>query len=596
MRRWYAAALLLLVAPATNAQDAPEQLLPVGTQLYVRWDGVAAHVPSYSKTALGKMMMGDTGVFVASVYKQIQEGLGSVLTVEQLLRGEAPETLQARQADVTEAGKLLGVLAANGFVLGVEVRSFDPPDIQSYLVLPNAGADPKPVIGALRLAVTMARGKIGEKKVGDTTLYFVSDPAPVHLCWFVAGKHAVVSFGTDEPEKVFKDVTNSPGKRLVDSPLFKRVKEFNKFETSARLFLDLESLVRMGSAVNKDLAKLLDDLGLTGVKSAVFYSGFENEAESGLLELDVPGPRKGLLSLLASKPFTLADVPPLPPDVVSWSMTNFELSKLYNLAFQTAEQIAGIVAPDAIREIKEIRNKINAALGIDLYKDLLASLDDKVVLYSSPSEGPLSLGMVVMIKVKDEAQLRKALEGLVKGIAKQTNTEVTLKKRSYRGVELREVRVKQQGFFFVPTYAIHKGWLVVSLFPQPVHGYILRANGEMAAWKPSPGVQASFDKLGKEFIAVTYSDPRPGLKTLWSIAPAVGGLINSLSPELNFEVGHLPNAQEATRHLFPNVAVTVDDGKAIRTEIRSSLMLPIDVAGIDNYAIVLFLGSLARFF
>ncbi len=442
----------------------------------------------------------------------------------------------------------------------------------------------------------MARAKVGEKKVGAGTVYFVDEPGPVHLCWFAAGKHAVVSFGTDEPEKVVKDTTDAKRKTIVDAPLFKRVKGFDKFETSARAFVDVASLVKLGGKGNPKVQKLLDDLGVAGVTSAVLYSGFEGEAERGLMELDVPGPRKGLLSLLANKPFTLADVPPLPPDVVSWSMTNFELSKFYDLGFKTAEQIAGILAPDEVKQFKEVRAQINAALGIDLRKDLLGALGGQVVLYSTPSEGPLALGQVVMIKVQDEAKLRKAIEGLVKGLSKTANTEVTLKKRTYRGTEVRELRIKEQGFFFVPTYAIHKGWLVISLFPQPVHGYILRANGELPAWKPSPTVQASFDKMGKEFIAVAYSDPRPALKTLWSVAPIIGGLFNSFSPELNFEVGTLPNAQEATRHLFPNVSVTIDDGKMIRTDSRASLMLPVDIAGVDNYAIVLFLGAFGRIF
>ena len=44
-----------------------------------------------------------------------------------------------------------------------------------------------------------------------------------------------------------------------------------------------------------------------------------------------------------------------------------------------------------------------------------------------------------------------------------TNPDVSVKKKTYHGVELREVHVRQEGFFFVPTYAIHKDWLV---FPQ----------------------------------------------------------------------------------------------------------------------------------
>jgi hypothetical protein len=582
------------MVPAVRAQDAPEQLLPAGTQIYVRWDGIDAHRPAYAKTALGKMMAGDTGMFISSVFNQIQDGLGSLLTVEQLLRGEAPEKLQERQADAAEASKLLGMLGSNGFLLGIEVRGVEPPAIQGTLILPNAGTNPRPAIGALRLAVGMARGKVGEKKVGETTVFYLDEPAPVHLCWFVAGKHVVVTLGTDPPEKAVKDMTTAPRGRLVDSPLFKRVAGFEKFETSARAFVDVESLVKTAS-VNQKVAKLLDDLGLTGVKSAVFYSGFEDNAERGLMEIDVPGPRKGVLGMLASTPFTLADVPPLPPDVTTWSMTNFDLPKFHDLAFEAVEQVAGIIAPDDVKEVKEIRKKINDALGIDVRADLLGALDDKVVMYATPSEGPLSLGQVVMIKVKDEAKLKAALEGLVKGISKTSGAEVTLKKRTYRGAEVREVRVKEQGFIFVPTYTIHKGWLVVSLYPQPVHGYILRANGEMGSWKPSDLVKGNLAKLGEKFISVSYSDPRPALKTLWSVAPLIGGAVNSFSPEINFEVGTLPNAQEATRHLFPNVAATTDDGKVIRTDSRASLMLPIDIAGFDNYAIVFFFAAVARF-
>ena len=37
-----------------------------------------------------------------------------------------------------------------------------------------------------------------------------------------------------------------------------------------------------------------------------------------------------LLLVFAGKPFTLADLPPLPPDVVSWSMTNFDTGAFYD--------------------------------------------------------------------------------------------------------------------------------------------------------------------------------------------------------------------------------------------------------------------------
>src|SRR5262245_8366334 len=56
--------LVLLLPALSRAQQEPEELLPAGTQLYLRWDGVEAHRKAYSQTALGKMLQGDTGRFL----------------------------------------------------------------------------------------------------------------------------------------------------------------------------------------------------------------------------------------------------------------------------------------------------------------------------------------------------------------------------------------------------------------------------------------------------------------------------------------------------------------------------------------------------
>jgi len=168
-------------------------------------------------------------------------------------------------------------------------------------------------------------------------------------------------------------------------------------------------------------------------------------------------------------------------------------------------------------------------------------------------------------------------------VAAATGTEVTVHKRMYRKVELCEVRAKQQGFSFLPTYAIHDGWLAVGLFPQPVQGYILRATGELPAWKPGPDVQASLAKLPAEYTFLSVSDPRPSIKTVLGLAPFVGSLFKAFSPETKFDVGALPNPHEATRHLFPNVIAASDNGSTLRVQSRTSLWLPFDVVGIDSF-------------
>jgi hypothetical protein len=587
MRPRYALALLLLLTPgvARAAEEAPEQLLPAGTQVYLRWDGVDAHRAAYAKTALGKMMQGDTGAFVAGAFDQIQEGIGALLTVEQLLNGVEPDKLVELRADATKAARLVPLVGKSGFLLAAEVRGLEPPQAQLTLILPGAGPNAEPLFAALRLSAGLLRAEVKKRKIDGRDVSYVSAP-PVNLTWWVEGKHALVRLGTAKPDDLVKAVTAKGGARLPSNPLFQRVAGFKAFPTSARAFVDVAAFVKLADKRGPEVTRLLADLGVDGLKSLVFYSGFQGEAERGLVEVDVAGPRRGALALFKGKPFRLSDVPPLPPDVVSWSMTNLDLGALYDVSLKTAENVAKLIDPDAAQEVQAFAKKANDVLGVDLRKDLLGSLGDRFANYNTPSEGPLTLGQTFLFKVKDEARLAGALDKAIRGLAKAGDADVRIRKRTYRGVVLREVIVRERGFPFRPTYAIHDGWLVVSFFPQPVQGYVARAKGDMARWKPSPRVQATLKELPKEFISVSYSDPRPGLKQLLSIAPLIGGLIDSLNPDINFDVGSLPNAQEVTRHLFANVSVVTDDGKTIRLESRASLALPFDISGIDAYGLL----------
>src|SRR5206468_1243453 len=132
---------------------------------------------------------------------------------------------------------------------------------------------------------------------------------------------------------------------------------------------------------------------------------------------------------------------------------------------------------------------------------------------------------------------------------------------TFRKVEVYEVSVQQRGFVFLPTYTIHNGWLAVSLFPQPVQGFILRSEGEVPSWKPGAQVRETLAKMPKEFVAVSVSDPRPSIRQILSVAPFIGAVFRSETRDTKFDVGAIPNGDQATRHLFPNVVVVTDVGK-----------------------------------
>src|SRR5207253_140192 len=112
------------------------------------------------------------------------------------------------------------------------------------------------------------------------------------------------------------------------------------------------------------------------------------------------------------------------------------------------------------------------------------------------------------------------------------------------------------------------------------------------SWKPDAQTAATLKALPKEYTSIAVSDPRPALRVLLSFAPVVArgvqaALAQSGVKDFPIDVGALPNAHEATRHLFPNVSVTTDDGKVLRLDSRSSLQLPLDLTGIDSYSVLI---------
>ncbi len=574
---------LLLASGLLQAQEAPEQLLSAKTQLYLRWDGGKVHRAAYLKTALGKMMQGDTGKMIDNLFSLLKDNLTATLTVKGLLEGAPPAKVETIQAEVSEAATILDLLGDHGLIVAAEAAGALPPSGQVTLIVPNCekgGA----LFAALRLAAAAQELDIKKSKIEERNVSTI-DYGPANVAFWIENKHAVVVVTTGKPEAAVKRMLAAKGPRLTENAMYKKLTAFKEFETAARGYLDVESLAEMAGLFGKEAKQTVEALGLDGLKGVTILSGYEGEAERGLTEIHYKGERKGLLGLLTGKPFKLADVPALPSDTISWSMTTFDAGAAYDALLKAVETVAGIFAADALVQVRETIKLIDQTLGINVRKDLLGSLGDRVVQYTSPAEGVFTLSQTIAIKVKDPSKLMESLDQAAKGLAGVANVKLAVKKKKYRGVDLREVRVNEQGFFFLPTYAVVDGWLVVSFYPQPVQGFILRTKGELPVWKPDETIERSLDKLPREFLSVSVSDPRPSVKQVLSLAPLAGSAVRSFFPETKFDPSLIPNAHEACKHLFPNVTVMSDDGKATRIHTRASLSLPFDVAGLDSYLI-----------
>src|SRR5262245_2335378 len=297
MIRRLALAVLIFGAPALGqAAEPPERLLSAGTQIYLRWDGIDAHRMAYESTALGKIVQGDMGKFVGSVFADLTDLANKQFVVPRLMSGISPDRLQKIQADAAAAPQLLDTLSHHGLIIAVEVRQVMPPQAQLTLILPKAGAKPQSFLSALRLGASLAQLDVKEAKILNRSVHRL-DVGPAHAAWWIEGEDAVVVAGTDPAEVAVKRAVDSAG-RLADKPLFQRVQGFKDFETGARGFVDVAGLVQVGRSFDKNVSKVIDELGVDGLKSIVIYSGFDGAAERGVLEIDLAATeRKGILRL-----------------------------------------------------------------------------------------------------------------------------------------------------------------------------------------------------------------------------------------------------------------------------------------------------------
>lgn len=640
-------------------ENAPEKLLSPTSQLYARWDGVTAHADTYKKSFWGPLMAGPSGDSVRTLLAKLPKVIGNNLLAEPLLDGKPPAELKANLADLKNASKLIDLLADKGIVVGAEIRDPAPtlkgigsalggllggnvpgpealmPELQVLVVIPDAAAQSETLFATLRLVLQTEEDKIEPFTVGGRKGFrFVpgngrkprrGPPGPVEAeepprpaspfdmrtAWWVEGKHLVLYIGTAKPEGVVADVVANQAKGgITGNPLFARCTAKPEFTSVARGFADTGRVISMAKGLLgpfvPGLKQRIDDLGFGNLKAIVFTTGFEGKESRAVWEIDLPGERKGLGKILKQEKFTLADLPPLPPDVSRFVGVRIDAGATFDAGIMLVEALTSFNARDdgdrknpaeAIRERRaELAKDFDKLLGMSVKDDLVPCLGDKVVVYQSPNEGLSIFGTVVCVSLKDPAKAKALADRVHQGIETLINSPVKVRKKTLKGVEIRELYSRNFGFT-TPTYAIVGDWLVVSVHPAGVQGFILRAKGDLPSWKPDTATAARIAKLPVG-CSLQYCDPTTTVKNMCCIGPIFLGTIdlrNSFRPDngADFDptdIGLIPNAHELSKHLFPNLTVIRDDGKTIRLEVNESLSVPGEVLGLEP---LIFFGFLA---
>lgn len=636
-RRMLVLAFALLASPV-QAQGPPEKLLSPTAQLFIRWDGVGPHAEAYKNSALGDIMAGPTGDTVRTLLARGPKLLGANLLAEPLLDGKSPQELKAVHADLKHAEKLLDLLAQHGLILTAEVNEPRPtlsgigkaiggllggntpaapsaflPDARVYLVVPDVGDKAEVIFGSLRLLtrrgspeqVSPLPAALGRKGFSIASI----DRTPVHTAWWVEGKHFVFYAGSAPVETAVKGVRENQAKGgLLEHPLYQRSLKTGDFESVTRGYVDTGNIVslakRLAGPFVPGLADKIDAIGFGNLKAIVFSSGFKGKESRALYELDLPGERQGLAKIIKSSPVTLADLPPLPPDVNRFSMLRIDPTGLYDaglVAFDTllgqgSGADDGAKSPEEAAKLRKafLERELTKFLGLNVKDDLLPHLGDKFVIYQTPTEGLSVFGTVICISVKDAEKVKAATDRLQRGFESISGSQLKLRRKMLQGVEIREVYSRGFGVI-TPTYAVVGDWLVIAGHPQPVQGFVLRHKGQLEKWQPDSATAARLSKMPADAIGIQYCNPKSVVQNLCTVGPLfISTLTRFNQPDRNefdpIDIGLIPNAHELGRHLFPNLTYTRDDGKTVRIEVNDSFSLPLEFIGFEPAIFAIFTG------
>ncbi len=486
------------------------------------------------------------------------------------------------------------------------------PDAQVIVIVPGAADKADVLNGSLRLLMKKGDYKVepfaADGRKGYRLVPPKENPYPVqlHAAWWIEGKHFVFYVGTRQPEVVRDEMAANVAKGGVTAhPLYQRCLKTGDFTTITRGYVDAAKVVSLAKTLAgpfvPGLKERVDAIGLGGLKAVVFTSGFDGKESRALYEFDMPGERQGFAKALKNTPIGLNDLPPMPPDVSRFSALRLDPSATYDaglglVELLTMQQEFGVEedaakkGPAALIAVRKeyMARETDKFLGISVKDDLLPHLGDKLVVFQSPSEGLSVFGTVICVSCKDPAKVKAALDRVQRALEAVANSPVKVRKKVVKGVEIREFYSRGFGFI-TPSYAVVGDWVVMAGHPQAVTGVVLRTKGDLEKWAPDAETAKRLAKMPADGCGLQFCNPKSTAQNLCCVGPlflGTLGLRNQFNENTDtdydpIDVGLVPNAHELSRHLFPNLTITRDDGKTIRVEVNESFSLPLEVIGLE---------------
>lgn len=253
-----------------------------------------------------------------------------------------------------------------------------------------------------------------------------------------------------------------------------------------------------------------NNLVLNGFKRIVLTSGFDGADWQTDLFVDAPAPRAGLAQMLFDGPKYSDDTLKAVPADATWVVgQQLELNVILDMVGTIGSQA---ITPTFPLQMNRAFEQARVATGVRLREDLLASMSQDWVLYTSPTVGGGgSLGVVAVNRLLDAEKVDNGLSKLATYFNQNLPPEfngIAEPKIEFRTTKISGFDIHYFAIPAVaPSWTVKDGYLIVGLFPQTVASAASHVAAKGKSILDNQGFQAIRKRIGgKPGLSLAYFD------------------------------------------------------------------------------------------
>jgi prepilin-type processing-associated H-X9-DG protein len=481
----------------------------------------------------------------------------------------SPPQQAAAAREAIRWGKKLFTRPVAAFVASAIIRP-QGLDIRGGIVI-NAGDDAAELKATLEKYQGALARAVQKVNVGDMPCYRLTlAPGSVpSITWGIHGKYLLAGIGEGSLEGMLERISGGPPKWLAALR-----KQLPVQRLSTLSYINVKKIVEQFAPMGGPQARtIIDAAGLGNVTTLAGLTGLDGTGVVNRTLLGIEGEPAGVFSLAVGKPLRTQDLSPIPRDANLAVACRLDLAR----AIDTALAIATKIHPEATGMVEANLQNLNGHLGVDLRKDVVASLGDVWCTYNSPGEGGLVFtGLTAVVQVKDYDRLSAAHAKLLSlarsaiGQNEQCRREQeTAEQGSAQGIpvvrpraRIEHLRFAEQDIYFLaaadipfaPSWCLTHKELIVAAFPQQIKAFLSRGV-DFKSLATVPQVAQALQREGP--VSLTYVRPRAFLDYLYPLlCMGVQMASRELAREgIDLNVSMIPSAPTIYRHLRPSVSL-----------------------------------------